>query len=779
MKSLLTTTVFFVSIISAVAQSTFSFNYNFFADVYSSRTNHVTPDGGFIQSGRSGNNLVLVKVDACYREEWSRSYNLGVSGYETSVHPYLNNGFVVGNQNSGAVANFNVTRVDNAGNIVWAKNFSAAANLNLNAIDVDANNNIFISASYYRATFDNDFFMMLLDSSGNIIWNKTWGGGNGGAQVSWEQAYTGMVTSDGGYLMAGRHFGTNDTSFWSAEPQLDNAVVLKLNNNGDLQWAKSFGGNIYECFFDACEIPGGGIVLGGTVSSNAYGGAGWDAYLLKLSTDNAGNFLSADWARNIGDPNLVSDEDIFGITYNNGKIFCGGLYGNGSENFLMAFNTLGNDLGIGKKYSGFYLHSLIPKPDGGLVFIDHNSWSSMRLVKTDSLLETNAACVATPLNASIKNADRRIGNPGPSIQFGVVDGGLNVTDITSAITNGALSILRSNICPSAPNTQVSFNADNANICPGSCINFQNTTTGDVLCYEWAFPGSVTLSSTDVNPANVCYNQNGTYDVQLTAYTIHGGIDSVSQNLIQVAGQNFLTVTGNEIDCPTDSLVLTASGGSSYLWSNGATTASITVAAIEGNEYYVIAELGNCQDSVGVSLIVNGTLPEANFTVTQQGNAVGFKNLSVNADSFEWDFGFNNANSNDVDPNFTYTNEGIYEICLTASNNCGNDTYCETITIAINSINESKLNNDLTVFPNPANTSSIVTISLNNAFNYINEEATISVIDTKGKIIYQESWILDKTKKQTLNLKEKKLSAGVYQIMLQSKKLVKNIKLIVI
>jgi hypothetical protein len=74
---------------------------------------------------------------------------------------------------------------------------------------------------------------------------------------------------------------------------------------------------------------------------------------------------------------------------------------------------------------------------------------------------------------------------------------------------------------------------------------------------------------------------------------------------------------------------------------------------------------------------------------------------------------------------------------------------------------------------------MVTISLNNAFNDIDEEASISVIDTKGKIIYQESWILDKTKKQTLNMKEKNLSVGVYQIMLQSKKLVKNIKLIVI
>lgn len=774
MKSLFTATVFLASIIGAFAQSNFSFNYNFFADYYSSRTNHTTPDGGFIQSGRSGSNLVLVKTDACYREEWSRSYNLGTGGFETSIKPLGNNGYVVATQT--ASQGFAVLRVDNAGNIVWAKRFQAAATLNVNAIDVDANNNIFVSGSYYRVTFDFDFFMMLLDANGNMLWNKTWGGGNGGNLLSWEQAYTGMATSDGGYLIAGTHHTVQDSSLWSLDPLGDNAVVLKLDASGNLQWARSFGADIYERIFDVQEIPGG-FIFGGITSSDTYGGAGWDAYLLKISTDANGNFLSADWAKNIGHPTEVNSDDIFCVRYANNKIFAGGAYDN-SENFIMAFDINGNDLGIAKKYSGFALHSIMPKADGGIVFIDHNSWSSMRIVKTDSLLQTANTCAAAASDVAVKNAILKVGRPGSRITFGVIDGGLQETDITAAITNGTLTVQRSNICAPNNNMQLNFAASSENICPGTCIDFNNLSSGNILCYEWNFSGANISNSNTISPANICYSQQGTYDVQLTAYDIFGSKDTLFENYIAVDNTSFLNVTGNVVACGTDSVTLTASGGNNYLWSNGATTASINVAAEDGAEYYVISNAGACEDSVGVTLSIIGNLPIANFTVTQQGLSIGFKNLSQNADTYEWDFGFNNATSNDVDPNYTYTSEGTYEICLTATNDCGSDIFCQTINITISSINEFLNNSYLLVYPNPVAKTAVVSVAIG---ELINQSATVSIIDLQGKIIHQELWNFNEKnqKVKQLPLQDKNLSEGVYQITLQNEKFLKSIKLIVI
>src|SRR4030095_12787801 len=39
---------------------------------------------------------------------------------------------------------------------------------------------------------------------------------------------------------------------------------------------------------------------------------------------------------------------------------------------------------------------------------------------------------------------------------------------------------------------------------------------NAISFQWSFPGSSTPVSTDVNPANICYNTPGSYPVTLIA-----------------------------------------------------------------------------------------------------------------------------------------------------------------------------------------------------------------------------------------------------------------------
>jgi len=59
-----------------------------------------------------------------------------------------------------------------------------------------------------------------------------------------------------------------------------------------------------------------------------------------------------------------------------------------------------------------------------------------------------------------------------------------------------------------------FNAPH-HICPGTCTDFINLSQ-NATSYLWSFPGATPSTSTDINPASICYNSPGSYTVSLIA-----------------------------------------------------------------------------------------------------------------------------------------------------------------------------------------------------------------------------------------------------------------------
>ncbi len=88
------------------------------------------------------------------------------------------------------------------------------------------------------------------------------------------------------------------------------------------------------------------------------------------------------------------------------------------------------------------------------------------------------------------------------------------------------SLFASNLLPNAI-----FSANN-HICPGTCTDFTNLSL-NAISYLWSFPGANPSTSTDVNPANICYNSPGQYDVQLIASNANGSDTLMLNNFITV------------------------------------------------------------------------------------------------------------------------------------------------------------------------------------------------------------------------------------------------------
>jgi len=67
------------------------------------------------------------------------------------------------------------------------------------------------------------------------------------------------------------------------------------------------------------------------------------------------------------------------------------------------------------------------------------------------------------------------------------------------------------VSPPAPN----FEANNTVVCVGDCVNFTNLSTGPgQFQWNWAFEGAAPGFSFNQNPINICYVNQGSYDVTL-------------------------------------------------------------------------------------------------------------------------------------------------------------------------------------------------------------------------------------------------------------------------
>jgi len=125
----------------------------------------------------------------------------------------------------------------------------------------------------YTASFGagaDDAWVLKLDGSGNVVWQKTYGG----SYADW--AYAIAPTFDGGYVVAG-----NTVSFGAAGSF--DAWVLKLDGRGNVVWQKTYGGSSADSAHAIAPTFDGGYVVAGSAWS--FGAGSYDAWVLKLEAD--------------------------------------------------------------------------------------------------------------------------------------------------------------------------------------------------------------------------------------------------------------------------------------------------------------------------------------------------------------------------------------------------------------------------------------------------------------------------------------------------------------
>ncbi|MFN0214799.1 MAG: PKD domain-containing protein [Saprospiraceae bacterium] len=218
-------------------------------------------------------------------------------------------------------------------------------------------------------------------------------------------------------------------------------------------------------------------------------------------------------------------------------------------------------------------------------------------------------------------------------------------------------------------------------------SFTNTSTNS-LTYLWNFGDG--NSSTQANPMH-SYASDGTYTVVLTASNNCG-----TSTFTQIVVINTEPGAGFSVSTTSGCAVLTVnftdiSSGSpvSWEWNFPGGTPSSSTAENPTVQYFtpgvygvtlVVTSIGGSTSSFtqpGI-ITVNGA-PGAGFVSSVNGSAVAFTNNSINATSYVWNFG-DGSNSMAPNPTHNYANDGVYNVTLIATNNCGSTIFEQSVTI---------------------------------------------------------------------------------------------------
>ncbi len=244
-----------------------------------------TSDGGYIVAGHTnavgrGSDMWILKLDAGGNVEWEKAY--GGPGAEAaySVQQTSDGGYIV----AGTTDSFGagredvwVLKLDAQGNVVWQKTYGGPDFDKAQSIQQTSDGGYIVAGGTYSfGAGGEDFWVLKLDTSGNVEWQKTYGGPNS------ENANAIQQTADGGYIVAGEtvSFGNGPADFW----------VLKLDAAGNVEWQRTYGGTLYDSAYSIRQTPDGGYIVAGRARS--FGVGRQDLWILKL--DAQGNVWACD-----------------------------------------------------------------------------------------------------------------------------------------------------------------------------------------------------------------------------------------------------------------------------------------------------------------------------------------------------------------------------------------------------------------------------------------------------------------------------------------------------
>lgn len=252
-----------------------------------------TSDGGYIISGQTDSNngdvsgfhgtagtlafdFWIIKLSQNGSIEWQKCLGGTIIEKAQSIQQTLDGGYIVAgatNSNNGDVSgnhgldDFWIVKLSGAGNIEWQKCLGGSSYESAVSISQTIDEGYVIAGATQSNNGDVsgnhggwDFWIVKLNTLGNIEWQKCLGGSNS------ESPSSILQTPEGGYIIAG--YTNSNNGNVTGNHGVSDFWVLKMNTLGSLQWQKCYGGSSNDVASSIYQIADGSYYISGYTSSN-------------------------------------------------------------------------------------------------------------------------------------------------------------------------------------------------------------------------------------------------------------------------------------------------------------------------------------------------------------------------------------------------------------------------------------------------------------------------------------------------------------------------------
>ncbi|MEA5141408.1 T9SS type A sorting domain-containing protein [Arcicella rigui] len=554
-----------------------------------------TNDGGYVLAGNSDSNVGrdksepsrdggsynayiadywIIKINGNGNKIWDKTFGGVGQDFFSSIIATTDGGFLLGGNsfsNKGADkseasrggSDYWMVKINSSGIKIWDKTFggsdddyfASVVNTTDGGFLLGGTTSSGLSGDKSEASKGvSDYWIVRINSNGNKVWDKTFGGN------TVDQLYSVLNTNDGGYLLGG--YSISDISGDKSETKgLYDYWIIKINASGTKVWDKTFGGDNVDLFKSMNATIDNGYLLGG-YSGSAINGNKSD--VLKGYVDY--------W--------------IVKIDNNGTKIWDKTLGGDGSDDLTnIVMSNDGSFLLGGYSESGISGDKTEPSVQGQADY-----W----IVKIKENKTTTTTLTATGCNGTVTWSNGATGN---SI---TVSPSTATTYTATCMVNGCISSASNPITVSVtvtkPTTPI-ITVSNATICPGTNATLTaSACTGGTLTWTGGLTGnSISVSPTATKTYKVVCSQNGISSDSSAAVTV-----TVNPKPIQPK----ITVSNATI-CAGGSAVLsaTACSGGTLTWTGGLTGTSITVSPTATKSYKAICAINGCKSDSSLATTV--------------------------------------------------------------------------------------------------------------------------------------------------------------------------------
>jgi hypothetical protein len=274
----------------------------------------------------------LLKIDGAGNVLWQKTYGGAKSDYAHSIKNTQDGGFIfVGYSNSEDLSgltnkgglDFWVVKLNKEGEMEWQNTFGGSLDEYAKSVIQCSDGSFVIAGETYSHDYDaignhsdydnpsnRDYLIVKINSSGQKIWSRCYGG------VKNEYARSILQMVDGEYIVVGESYSANGEGDPVGNHGSADFWVLKLNPvNGDMRWHKTYGGSGHDepnCMLTTFD--NGYLIIGNTASPSDGDVSGWhgddDFWILKLKNNECQSEMNLTKNIPVGSYNYSASENI-------------------------------------------------------------------------------------------------------------------------------------------------------------------------------------------------------------------------------------------------------------------------------------------------------------------------------------------------------------------------------------------------------------------------------------------------------------------------------------